>query len=420
MKYKHMLVLVIFSTIVFLIHCGESGSDSNSDTLINYWQQIDWETADDGVYSQFVYNNLSPSCSNHPAAANSKFLFFVRYGTVNKLVIYFQGGGACWHYNNCVAKPTYSEELMYYDDANILDLISNGQAKSMGYSGIFDFTNAENPFKDWNFVYIPYCTGDLHWGKQDTEYTKDGSPSATIRHRGHVNFQLVLEWLRNHFKNPDPDVIFVTGISAGSYGAIFNLPYIAEEFQDSQVHLLGDAGNGVITDEFKQNIDTLWGASLPDIGSFNQFSGYNIDNLTIADLYSTIANFYSNYRFAQYTAAWDENQVFFYNVMLNIENPGDDYKNWYNPVDSVWCQWHTNMLDILETTYSNITHNPKNYSYYIAPGDVHTILMTNEVYTLTVNGVRFVDWLGSIVEGGDTFVTIECSDCQQPGSISCN
>jgi len=310
---------------------------------------------------------------------------------------------------------------MYYDNADILNLISNGQAKSMGYSGIFDFTNPENPFKDWNFVYIPYCTGDLHWGQIDTEYTKN-TLSATIRHRGHVNFQLVLQWLKDHFKNPDPDVIFVTGISAGSYGAIFNFPYIAEEFTNSDIHLLGDAGNGVITDTFKQNIDTLWGASLPDTGTFHEFDSYNIDELTIADLYSTIANFYSNYRFGQYTAAWDENQVFFYNVMLNIENPGTDFENWYHPNDPEnlpWCDWHNEMLSILDTTVANLTTDPNNYAYFISPGEVHTILMNNEEYTLTVNDVRFVDWLRSIVEGGATFTNVVCTDCQQPENVVC-
>lgn len=91
MKYKYIFLLV---AIIFLTNCGGSGSDSDSSTTINYWQQIDWEIADNGAYATFTYNGLSPSCSNHPSASNSKFSFFVRYGNVNKLVIYFQGGGA--------------------------------------------------------------------------------------------------------------------------------------------------------------------------------------------------------------------------------------------------------------------------------------------------------------------------------------
>ncbi len=138
MKNKYILILTMIA-LIFLTHCGDAGSDSDSSTTTKYWQQINWETADNGAYANFTYENLTPSCSNHPSAANSKFTFFVRYGTVNKLVIYFQGGGACWHYNNCIEKTTYSEELMYYDNDDILNLISNGQAKSMGYSGIFYF-----------------------------------------------------------------------------------------------------------------------------------------------------------------------------------------------------------------------------------------------------------------------------------------
>ena len=33
--------------------------------------------------------------------------------------------------------------------------------------GIFDFTNAANPVKDWSGVYVPYCTGDVHFGTAD-------------------------------------------------------------------------------------------------------------------------------------------------------------------------------------------------------------------------------------------------------------
>lgn len=105
--------------------------------------------------------------------------------------------------------------------------------------------------------------------------------------------------------------------------------------------------------------------------------------------------------------------------MVNIENPGANYTNWYNPLSNIWCEWHATMLDTLETTISDITNDPKNYAYYIAPGEVHTILMNNEVYTLSVNGVRFVDWLRSIIEGDDIFANVECSDCQQPANVNC-
>ena len=48
-----------------------------------------------------------------------------------------------------------------------------------------------------------------------------------------------------------PKKIFVSGSSAGSYGAIMGFPYIKESFPKSKVYVLGDAGNGVTTEAFQ-------------------------------------------------------------------------------------------------------------------------------------------------------------------------
>ena len=118
--------------------------------------------------------------------------------------------------------------------------------RTPGGSGIWDFDNDQNPLKDYNAVYIPYCTGDIHWGANDAVYPDTlgvyGGIPQTIRHRGFVNFQVVLKWIRDNFENPEK--IFVSGSSAGSYGAIMGFPYIKESFPRSKVYVLGDAGNG--------------------------------------------------------------------------------------------------------------------------------------------------------------------------------
>lgn len=100
--------------------------------------------------------------------------------------------------------------------------------------------------------------------------------------------------------------------------------------------------------------------------------------------------------------------------MVNIDNTE---VNWNNPANTIWCFWHDEMMSILVNTNSAIITD--NYAYYIAPWEVHTILMNNEVYTLIVEGVWFVDWLRSIVEGGDTFANVVCTECQQPENVSC-
>ena len=50
-------------------------------------------------------------------------------------------------------------------------------------AGIFDFDDAENPFAGYSFVYVPYCTGDVHLGDATHEY----SPDLTVEHGGWVN-----------------------------------------------------------------------------------------------------------------------------------------------------------------------------------------------------------------------------------------
>jgi hypothetical protein len=58
-------------------------------------------------YPGFKFNGLEPACSNAPGTPGDEFTFFVKGGKKNNLVIFFQGGGACWDLMNCVAFPTY-------------------------------------------------------------------------------------------------------------------------------------------------------------------------------------------------------------------------------------------------------------------------------------------------------------------------
>ena len=127
-------------------------------------------------------------------------------------------------------------------------------------------TNPENPFRDWNVVFVPYCTGDVHWGDAVVDHAaRPANSSVTIHHKGYVNAQVAEKWAREHFVNPD--AVFVTGSSAGAYGAIVNsLPLQEDVWPSSHFDVLGDAGNGVITSDFLENDISKWGVeqNLPD------------------------------------------------------------------------------------------------------------------------------------------------------------
>jgi len=373
------------------------------------------------VYPEFQYNGLTPSCAGCPSTINpfldevthyeDKFSFFVKRGPSKNLVVYFQGGGACWDSLNCLYFHTYREEVpsieMFHDTTG---------------RGIFDHEHPENMFKDWNFVYIPYCTGDIHWGANDMEYQAideyssflDGDDdSFTIKHRGFVNFQVVLKWIEENFQKPPK--IFVTGSSAGSYGAIMGFPYIKEAFPRAHVSVLGDAGNGVVSEGFQSNSLANWGIDINLPHWIPEFETH-FTELSMADIYKVIANYYPHSKLGQYTTAWDWNQTFFYAVMLDIDSDDPSPFDWQKPEFWMeeWDGWHDQMLE-----FAYEAAEAPNYRYYIAPGTTHTIMMSPLFYEEISEGIYFTEWIEAMVgnqggtrgRGAMPWLNIECNYC---------
>jgi hypothetical protein len=411
-----VILLTLFVLVPFASSEGPVGKNFKSGSL-NEWTEIDPELVD----PDFEYNGLKPACASCPPTRNPyteatrsydpRFTFFVKKGKTKNLVVYFQGGGACWDSLNCLYFHTYYEEVppigMFHD--------TEGR-------GIFDQTNEENPFKDWSIVYIPYCTGDIHWGANDKVYdaiapyasllAEEGT-SFTIKHRGFVNFQFVLKWIKDNYDKPPK--IFVTGSSAGSYGAIMGFPYIKEAFPWSHISVLGDAGNGIVSDGFVNNSLANWGIqdNLPDwIPGFER----PFTELTMADIYKMIAAYYPHSKVGQYTAAWDWNQTFFYSVMLDIDSPLPNPAIWGEAWfwAQAWNDWHDKMLE-----FAYQTAEAPNYRYYIGPGTSHTIMMSPLFYTDVSAGVPFKDWIEAMVgnqggtkgRGAMPWMNVECVEC---------
>jgi hypothetical protein len=59
---------------------------------------------------------------------------------------------------------------------------------------IFDFARADNPFRDYSFLYVPSYTGDAHLGDVTREY----SPELTVEHNAFVNGTAALSHLAEH------------------------------------------------------------------------------------------------------------------------------------------------------------------------------------------------------------------------------
>jgi hypothetical protein len=333
---------------------------------------------------------LEPICSR-----GTPWVHFVKRGTVNKLLVYYQGGGACWNDLTCgQTLPVFKETTG--PDENPANFSS----------GFANYQNPENPFRDWNAIVVPYCTGDVHWGDAVVQH-QAGSDDATINHKGRVNAAVAEKFAREHFVNPEQ--VFVTGSSAGSYGAVVNGLFLQEKaYPSTPFAVLGDAGNGVITREFLENDLAKWGIEenlprwIPNLDK-------PLTELNASDLWTEAALYYPQSRFANYTSAYDGGtggQVGFYNIMLSGDS-ALDYLLWWRPT----CEWNEEMRAL---SYDSATRAPENYRYYIGVGSRHTMWGNDKVYTDTTGGVpTIVSWLRGMLEGTPAWTNVECTDCGQ-------
>jgi hypothetical protein len=152
----------------------------------------------------------------------------------NHLLIYLQEGGACWDALSCALgladnfTTGYGASQFATDKADTTYLALPG--------GFFDRSAAANPFKDYSYVFVPYCTGDTHSGNNVVSL----SPGNTAYFVGFRNMSAYLQRLAATF--PDADHIILAGSSAGGFGAGLNWWQTANAFPNARVDMIDDSG----------------------------------------------------------------------------------------------------------------------------------------------------------------------------------
>ncbi|MGB8329702.1 MAG: pectin acetylesterase-family hydrolase, partial [Polyangiales bacterium] len=168
-----------------------------------------------------------------------------REGSSDELVIFLQGGGACW-----------ADFCSAFEETN-----------SLPPSGILDPELAGNPVADWDVVYLPYCDGSLFAGDVDrmlpASLLSGGSGVSIGYQRGLQNLTAALDIASAEF--PDPSRILLTGVSGGAFGTITALPLVRYYYPDTEILLFNDSGVGIAKEGDSKFIDeTLlggWNAS---------------------------------------------------------------------------------------------------------------------------------------------------------------
>ena len=337
--------------------------------------------------TEYLGRTYTPQCIQ-----GSEYRYFARRGTTNKLLIYYQGGGACWNALTCAIPSCRS--------------LPEESLDAFAGDGFFDLENPENPFRDWNIVFVSYCSCDIHFGDATVEYEEG---DETSQHLGFHNARVAEKWAREHFLNPE--VVFVTGSSAGAYGAWFHGPLLHEVWPASQFHVLADAGNGVITEEFLRDELAVWNftPNLPDIPGV-------VESITegggIVDYTLAIAGQYPETNWAHYSTLYDGSpggQSGFYNVMLTNGSPTANHRS----RDSS-CAFAELALSQSQRNYEA---KPSNYRYYFGSGSAHTVFRNDKVYEHSSGGVPvLVDWVRAMLSSGlgsrdPLWTNTLCNDC---------
>ena len=337
--------------------------------------------------SEVAAPDLEPNVWNELAggegtvcADGSEYSYFAQVGSAEKLVIDFQGGGACWNAQSC-SRPISEEN----ENGLYLPKLLPSDVTQATPQGIYDRDNEANPVGDWNHVYIPYCTGDLHIGNATQTYSLENGESLEIQHKGAVNAQAALDWTFETFS--EPEAVFVTGCSAGAYGAAYWTATIEAQYPDTPIYQLGDCGAGVASDAFTQTIASSWNAAatFPDI---------TFDADAVTSTYVNTLEDSDDLQMAQYNSLFDEIQVFFYAFGLGM------------PVSpELATEWSNMMLNSMTTIK---TAEEEDFVSYISladddddlsDGTQHCIIGAENFYDLETNGVNFRDWLDDYVNG---------------------
>ena len=291
----------------------------------------------------------------------SEYSVFTRVRNPRKLLIFMQGGGACW-------QGTYSCTPIVDVDGNRPPPPPVGLWSDAGLD--IGFGAIPNPFADYSIVFLPYCDGSVFTGDNDVldpEY-----PLGPVRfHRGLRNLSAGMDVAKQLV--PRPQRIVVAGSSAGGVGAASFAPLLARflygNYRDLAV--FNDAGPNALN--LLDTDGVLARAADWRFGQFYPKSCRDCDELGQGTaLVRWRFNRDSTVRESFYSTDGDATNRFFMRV----------------PTQVAYRELILSVHGALNREF------PFRYKRYIESGsDTHTALQTPLLYLAVVNDIPFNTWV---------------------------
>lgn len=294
----------------------------------------------------------------------------INLGDPKKLLVFLNGGGACWSYATCIQLNTSAHGP--YGKKQF----DQGVASGALAGSLFDRGAAANPWKDYSFVFVPYCTGDLHGGDKDITYTQNGD-SHVFHHKGHANMKAFIPRIAATW--PSTDKAVLSGASAGGYGTGLNYDLFRHYFPTGEGYMLDDSGPPLKATDFPAGFRDSFYAS------WNL--GADLDGICptcrmdIADIIPTLGKLYPNDRFALLSSLQDQT----IRGYLLLSPSG----------------FQTALLDLTATVIDPLP----NFKYFLVPGETHTML--GHAADFSQGGVSLNTWMTQFVSDDAAWKSIE-------------
>lgn len=307
-------------------------------------------TEQNGAWETYYYD---PDAERAICLLGDQYQTNIRRGTSRNLLIYLEGGGACWNYETCyVARIAKTSPRPSFGD------------------GIINPDNPDNPLRDWNVVFGSYCDGSVFSGNNIADYQGNRS-----YHHGLQNISAVVTLAQQEF--PNPDLIMVAGSSGGGYGTYSAYGVTRVAFPNTPLIVFNDSGPGL------QNPDT------PEVNQ-ERLDNWKFSPLVPPDCADCAV---------QYTFLTD----------WALDNDPTLRVSYFSYLqDGVIRFFLTLGADAYEAflrQYTNELHSrhPDRFQRYFVQGGSHTVLELPTFYTTTVDGVSLRDFTDDFINGGSSW-----------------
>eukprot|EP00418_Pyrodinium_bahamense_P017152 CAMPEP_0179115266 /NCGR_PEP_ID=MMETSP0796-20121207/54011_1 /TAXON_ID=73915 /ORGANISM="Pyrodinium bahamense, Strain pbaha01" /LENGTH=359 /DNA_ID=CAMNT_0020813511 /DNA_START=108 /DNA_END=1185 /DNA_ORIENTATION=- len=304
--------------------------------------------------------------------SGEEYVFQVVPGDMDKLLLYFQGGGAAGAARACVKSANPSPPV-----------------------GVFDRRNAANPFQRFTIVQVIQCSGDVHAGSADQAWLREGA--EPVMQRGHANTVSVLKWVKANF--PRMRSFVLAGSSAGALAVHWWARTVLEDLRGGYEHaaVIADSFGGVLPKGMQPYLARVW--RLCDTGLLQDRLQDTCENgsLTVQETYVDAMRSNPNVTFASLSSKLDAVQIRYYNIWVGLNDPT------VPPIGGM--RFYAELSSILRV-YSQ----QPNHISYLVDGKQHTF-MDHSIFLTTspagendqgaAAGPLLTTWLRGLTEKGD-------------------